>query len=420
MIGIIVFIHEGGHFLAARLMKVRVREFMFGLPGPSIGFTFRKTRYGVTAIPLGGYCLIAGEGGAENPNLAEAYSYLAYWGTLSLEEAEKSSEALGFDLVSALNALESWMTIKGIKGKAGSKKYEMLATTIDGVEYAQGAARPVSDINAAKAHIDKERTHTYAGKSWWRRVVILLGGSFMNLLFAIIVITSVIMALGTMSPTTTIERVVENSPAYEAGLVSGDVLLSVNGRVFETWQDFFENVDTFKVGDVIELGYSHEGVVTSTSITLADNDGRPYMGVTSRPIREQVPFFEALGVTFSLIGIVTQAISQLFNPATFSETVGQSSSVVGIAVEAEKAATSGALYFIVLAAELSISIGLLNLAPIPPLDGGKIVVETIQRVTRRIIPARVISAISITAMILLLLLFIVLTNQDINRYFLGG
>jgi len=422
MLGIIVFVHEGGHFLAARLMKIRVREFMFGLPGPSIGFTFRQTRYGVTAIPLGGYCLIAGEGGAENPHLAKAYAYLAYWGTLTSEEAEKSCEALGFDLVEALDSLVSWMTITMVKprGEKKQKRYEMNAATIDGIDYPQGAPRPVLDIQAAQAHIDAERPHTYAGMPWWRRVVVLLGGSVFNLVFAIIVITSVLMFIGTSTPTTTIETIVEGSPAEQAGLVSGDVLVSVNGKPCPTWTDFIGLIDAYSIGDAIELGYTREGIEHSARINLADNNGRPMLGVTSHIEHGPIAFTEALGISVGLIGLVVEIILQLFNPATFGDTVSQSSSVIGIAVEAERAASTGALPFIVLSAQLSISIGLMNLLPIPPLDGGKIIVETIQKITRRIVPPRVINGISVTALLLLALLFIIVTNQDIHRYFLGG
>ena len=59
-IGFLVFIHEGGHYLAARAFGVRVTEFMLGLPGPSIGFTKAGTRFGVTAVPLGGYAKVCG------------------------------------------------------------------------------------------------------------------------------------------------------------------------------------------------------------------------------------------------------------------------------------------------------------------------------------------------------------------------
>jgi regulator of sigma E protease len=120
------------------------------------------------------------------------------------------------------------------------------------------------------------------------------------------------------------------------------------------------------------------------------------------------------------IGIVAEAITRLFNPATFNEVVSQSASVVGVSFMAKDAAEGGPLPFITMAAALSISIGLMNLLPFPPLDGGKIVVETIERVTRRSIPTRVINSISVTALVLLVMLFLYVTNQDIQNYIIGG
>jgi len=73
-----------------------------------------------------------------------------------------------------------------------------------------------------------------------------------------------------------------------------------------------------------------------------------------------------------------------------------------------------------LIAMLSVSIAIVNLLPVPPLDGGKIIIETIERVTRRRLPTGVVNWVSLAGLAALLVLFIVLTNQDIHRYFLGG
>ncbi|MCL1890962.1 MAG: site-2 protease family protein [Coriobacteriia bacterium] len=421
LISIIVFIHEGGHFLTARLMGVRVREFMLGLPGPSLGIKGKQTRYGVTAIPLGGYCLVAGETGAENPNLSKAYAYLAYWGSLTTIQADKSSEALGFDLVEALDSLVSWMTIEATKLEAGNKRYDMPAATVKGVAYAQGQPRPVASHEAASAHIDEERKHTYAGMPWYRRMIFLLGGSAFNLIFGILITSIILMALGTVAATTTIDSVSEGLPAQKAGIIAGDTITSVDGTSFTEWAAFAELVSTHKAGDTIELGYTtRSGVKKTASITLVEQDGRALVGISPKLEPAPVSFIDALGTTFMVIGMTAELIANLLNPFTAGETISQSSSVVGIAVEAERAASSGFLPFIFLAGLLSISIGLMNLLPVPPLDGGKIVIETIQRVTGRTIPVAIVNSISIIALLLLLLLFIVLTNQDIHRYFLGG
>ena len=89
-IGFLVFIHEGGHYLAARAFGVRVTEFMLGLPGPSIGFTKGETRYGVTAVPLGGYAKVCGmEAGPLQPHLQKVLASLYRRGTANMEDVAR-------------------------------------------------------------------------------------------------------------------------------------------------------------------------------------------------------------------------------------------------------------------------------------------------------------------------------------------
>jgi regulator of sigma E protease len=378
MLALIVFIHEGGHFLAAKAFGVRVTEFMIGLPGPRISFSFHGTRFGVTCIPLGGYTRICGmEGGRENPNLVSAYKYIARYGSLTDVQADNASDILGFDLLEALDVLEQWGTVERVRIKRGQRKmqgasvgvtesaggnsvngvtgsgtwqsggsrssagsgtsqvnepyyrYELAATSVNGVTYIQGQPRHIEYDIEAQAFIDFERKQTYRGLPWWKRIVILFAGAGVNLIFALVVFIAVLCANGT--------------------------------------------------------------------------------GIQ-----------DALGVSFSMIGQVIGAIVQLFDPATFQATISQSASVVGVSVIAKNAAAAGFLPFIVIAASLSVSIGLMNLLPIPPLDGGKIIIETIERIAHRNIPVRVVNGISVAAMVALVALFVVVTNQDIHRFILGG
>jgi regulator of sigma E protease len=455
---LIVFVHELGHFLTARMFGVRVKEFMLGLPGPSVGFDFRGTRFGVTCIPLGGYARIAGmEGGEENPNLDRALAYLAYFGRLTLAEAQRSSKSLGFDLEEALDVLDEWGTVVRSKSAEHVCVYEMPAVpaakpaattpraaaatttrtaaaakpagpaaqaalvaqaTRSTAAYGQGEPRPLPD---AKAAIAAERAQTYRKLKWWQRMVVLAAGAGFNLILAIIVLTSVIVYSGQSVPTNTVESVLADSPAAAAGMQAGDNLVSLNGERIEDWQSFLTSIRALSPGDEVSVGYSRDGVERLATLKLATNDsGQPIIGVTSALERRDVPVGDALMTSVSFIGFVAQAIVQLFNPATFQQTVAQSSSVVGVSVEAANAAAQGLMPFMVLMAALSISIGLMNLLPIPPLDGGKMVVETIQRIIRRPVPARVVNYISMAGMALLLLLFFVCTTQDVQRYFLGG
>lgn len=417
LLTIIVFIHEVGHYLAARACKVRVKEFMIGLPGPKAAFRHKGTYYGVTAIPLGGYCLIAGmEKGEESENLEKALVFISYFGSVCLDEADRAGEQMGFDLLDGLDILADWGTVRRYKAK-GLYHYDIAEATIDGVRYDEGQKREIAD---PKAFLASERKLTYASLPWWKRVVMLLAGSVSNLVVAMAILIVLLMASGAQVATTTVDTVVDGMPAAEAGIVPGDELVSINGERFDTWQEFTAAVQEHGIGSEIELGYIHEGVERTATIALADNEGSPMVGVTSLVERESISFFQAAELSIGLVGMTLSAILQLFNPATFADTIGQTSSVVGISMAASNAASSGPFSFILLIGTLSISIGFMNLLPIPPLDGGKIIIETIERISHNRIPAHVVNGITVLGLVAMIALFMLAINADIQRYFMGG
>lgn len=106
VLSVLVFLHEGGHFITARIFGVRVSEFMLGLPGPRLSFKHNDTRYGVTCIPLGGYARVCGmEPGNMKPYLPEVLEFIHTSGkaTISFVAHElKISEAEAEDALDEL------------------------------------------------------------------------------------------------------------------------------------------------------------------------------------------------------------------------------------------------------------------------------------------------------------------------------
>ena len=128
----------------------------------------------------------------------------------------------------------------------------------------------------------------------------------------------------------------------------------------------------------------------------------------------------ALQAGFGYIFEVAKAILGLFNPQTAAETVSNSTSVVGIAVMSKEYAEAGILMFMLFMAMISVSLGLMNLLPIPPLDGGRFVVEIFQKITGIQVGQRAMNVMSAVGMALFVLFFLVMLNQDINRFVFGN
>lgn len=338
-LSVLVFVHEGGHYLTARAFGVRVTEFMIGLPGPSIGFTWRGTRFGLTAIPLGGYARICGMGqGKPSPYLERTLSFVYSQGTVNMEDV---ADALGItddQAMKALDELVEWGSITGPNKKDAYNTYR--TPGVKGV-YLEGNPRPIED---AHAFYEQEYRQQYCSLSFWKRSVILLSGVVINLLFAILLFV---------------------------------IAFSVFG---------------------VNLPHPNTGEIVHVLLT---------------PL-------QSIEVGFNYVGTIIMAVVKLLNPATAGETIAQSSSIVGIAVYSKDYADLGFSSFLLFMGFISISLGIMNLLPIPPLDGGRFIIEVVQKISRRIVPERAVNYMATVGMLLILGLFLVMLNQDIQTFIFKG
>ena len=129
---------------------------------------------------------------------------------------------------------------------------------------------------------------------------------------------------------------------------------------------------------------------------------------------------QALQAGFSYIGMVVQAVIGLFNPATAAQTVSDSTSIVGIAVMSKDYFQAGLIEALEFMAMISVSLGIMNLLPIPPLDGGRFVVELFQKGTRKTVSQKAMNYMSMAGMALFLGFFVIMLNQDIQRFVFGN
>jgi regulator of sigma E protease len=403
---LLVVLHEGGHFAVARAFGVKVHEFMLGLPGPALRYRGKKTTYGVTLILLGGYVRIAGmEPGPEDPLMADALGYITRLGT---GNAAGLSYALDIDLRRAetlLVTLADWDAI----GTAED----------DRDTYVAKAA--VEQADDATALLDEARSHTYRGLPTWKRISILSAGVIVNLLAALLVFVIMLSAVGVPTQSLTLAGVLDRGPAATAGIAAGDTVTAIDGKKLSDWQALLDTLSKRKPGQQITVVYVHEGAEKTATIVLAANEqGGARLGVEASMVNVRSSIPEAIKQSFDWIGLVFKAIAGFFNPSTFQTTVSQSSSIVGASVEVARAAEAGPLYYAWIVALLSLSLGVINVLPIPPLDGGKIAIEIIERIAGKPLPRNLSLGISAAGAMLLFGLIGYLMYSDIVRYVVQG
>lgn len=347
ILGFLVVIHEGGHYLASRAFGVRVTEFMLGLPGPNIGFTKWGTKFGVTPFLLGGYAKVCGmEVGEMSPHLEGALASLYRRGTANMEDVARDCGITDDEAYEALEELVEWGSVKGPTKqdqyntyRAPEVKPSKKQLAAGAVAYDLGQPRPVEDAHAL---FESEYKQQYRSLPFWKRSVILVAGAAVNLLCAVLLFVVLYSIMGVDVPT--------------------------------------------KAGEIVHINLN--------------------------PL-------QAIELGFTYIGMVVQLVAGLFNPATAGEVVQNSTSVIGIAATSKQVVDMGLANVILFVASISVSLGVMNLLPIPPLDGGRFIIEVFQKISRREVSMRALNYMSLAGMALFLCFFLFMANQDIQRIVSG-
>lgn len=466
LLSALVFVHEGGHFLAARACGVRVLEFFLGMPCRfNVHHVSKRigTKFGVTPILLGGYAEICGmdptnvpcapqvlgsihrhgiarvadlasELGVAVPEIEDACSLLYGWGSIvpwdiEAEHGEGASQgSKGFPLAFAAAARDA----------AGNTVYDGRAfNRASATKVGESWTPPMGD----QTFFDAERAHTYVGKGFWKRSLMLVAGIAVNILTGFLLVVAVYSVLGVSTPVdvNVIGGVIEGSCAEEAGLKAGDRIQAVDGHPVDSWMSLLEVLDSAdkKTGASLEVWRPHD---QSDAFEKLSADEFASAGTWAREhgdfLSIDVSFDEegALGINVSTKTIhlgplqscqiavdniisTAQSVMSLLNPAHTMEILDNSTSVVGISVMSAEAAAEGPSSFLNLAALISFSLGFMNLLPIPPLDGGKLLIETIQAITRREVPVKVQGVISVVGIVLFGVLFLYMLRADFLRFF---
>ncbi len=355
LLGVLVFVHELGHFMVARLCGVKVSHFSIGF-GKKLWSRVDKhgTEWQIAAIPLGGYCRFLGDEDASSSTD----------GTANLSEEDKK--------------------------------------------------------------------HAFAAQNPFKKLAIVLAGPAANYLFAIVVFAGIFFFLGKMDFPAVVGEVIKGGAAESGGVLAGDKILKVNGKNVASFSELRQEVDMHtggnvkleieRAGKIINLAFPLKVVPLETEANQP-KEQRPMLGVRSVSVVEVTPenislpraFADAAAETWRITVVTLRGVGQIVTGKRGSEEVGGILRIAEMSGDITK--DNGILDFVAFMALLSINLGLINLFPIPLLDGGHVVIYAIEIIARREINERVKEYIFRFGLLVLVSLMLFATYNDFAHLF---
>ncbi|QIK69977.1 RIP metalloprotease RseP [Erysipelothrix sp. HDW6C] len=266
---------------------------------------------------------------------------------------------------------------------------------------------------------------TMLGIARWKRLIIMLAGIFMNLVLAVVIYTAIFTANGIVdAPQPIVAAVVENSPASEAGLQEGDMMVQMefaDGSVVipTTFSELQMGVAVYK-DQPIKITIDRSGVEHELVLTpkFNETDKVYQIGVQSPPATQRdVGFFQSIPLAFAEIGNVIAQMWFLLSRVVRgigADSLGGPIAIFGMTAEIQ---TYGFIYFLNLVALLSVNLAVVNLLPIPVMDGGRVVLTVIEMIIGRPIPEKIENFVMMTGLVLILAFFAFIMFNDISRLF---
>ncbi len=274
VIGVLVFFHELGHFALAKRSNIRVEKFSLGFGPKIVSFVKGETEYLISALPLGGYVKMYGEGKEENVIVESAKETGSPFAS-----GDRITEIKGF----SLKEYRGWdMLLPELKSDSGRKK-EVLVER-DGKIVSVSAAS--SDFEGIEAYYEKEYERGFSNKSIAERFWVVVAGPAMNFIIPFFFLPIAFMlgvsTSGYLENPPNITYVKKDSPAEISGFSPGDKILSVNGKKVETWRDANIAIQS-NPDSLLEFEVETEGKTRKTLsfFAKAGRDGRVETGFAS-------------------------------------------------------------------------------------------------------------------------------------------
>ncbi len=418
-LGIIIFVHEAGHLLVAKAFGMRVLTFSLGIGKRVWGFRRGDTDYRVSAFPLGGYVKLSGEEPGETTADPRDFLNQPRWQRILVYLAGPAMNAILAVLLIAVlfmigievPALQSVPAVVGTveagsPGEAAGLSPGDAVVAIDGkaIDRWQDVAFVVMTSVGKRLHFEVERDGA-------RQAIDVTPVKPADFDFGDIgVYPKLLPHIG---------EVVAGGPAEAAGFRIGDQVRSIDGRPLASPNEFVEYIEQH-LGTSVAVGIQRDGKLMTLDVVPADQGGKGKIGVRLT-ISQRYPPLEAFveSVRFNR-DIAKQSL--LVIGKIFKREVAAKSALAGpieIAAQSGAAARSGAKNLFYLMGVLSISIGLLNLFPIPVLDGGQIAILLVESAIRRDLSLAVKERIGQVGFALIVLLMVTVLYFDLSKNLLA-
>ena len=385
-IGILVTVHEFGHFWVAKKLGIKVLRFSVGFGKILKSWQIGETQYTLCALPLGGFVkmLDENEGEVDPSEKHRAFNTQTVYKRIAVVVA---GPAANFILAIIIYTVVFIIGTHGIKPVVGVIKIDSIAQqaglesgdqllSINTQDTPSIGAFSFAFVRAAQApamQLDaRSKTHNL------KTLTLDLKEDFLaNPEQGVEQYLGFEFALPALKPI--IDQVIEASPAGLAGIQSGDQILSVNDKPLNTWRDFVTTIKQ-SADQTMQLTIFRNGQTITRSLTPTNKDGVPKIGVSVmapegyldewRVLVKKQPFDAFLSANVKTYQLTMLNLKMIQKMILGEASVKQISGPISIASYAGKTASAGLVSFLSFLALISISLGLLNLLPIPLLDGG--------------------------------------------------
>ena len=406
--GIIVVVHEFGHFYFAKKSGILVREFAIGM-GPKIFSHIGKdgTAYTIRILPLGGYVRMAGWGddATEIKTGTPVSLTLAEDGKVKrINLSGKKLDQTALPMQVTQFDFEDKLFIKGLvleEEKTFAVDHDATVVEEDGTE-----------VRIAPLDVQ------YQNASIWGKLITNFAGPMNNFILGVVVFWILIFLQGGVRDTqTNLFHVMPEGALAKVGVAETAQITKVGSHEVKNWQDLIQAVEADtkdKTAPTLDVTISENGSEKQVTVTPEENQGRYILGVQPGVKSNLLSMFVGGFTTAADSGLrILSALKNLiFHPDL--NKLGGPVAIFKASSDAAKNGLENVLYFL---AMISINIGIFNLIPIPALDGGKIVLNILEAIRRKPLKQEIETYVTMAGVVIMVVLMLAVTWNDIMRLF---